>query len=167
MAFIYAPRLASFDYTGCYRYFLTICTCGRRRVLIDQERVAVVVTQLLRVATDGHFAVVAYCVMPDHLHVLMEGQDDAADLREFVRLFKQCSAFEWKRRFGSALWQRGYFDHVLRDEEDTLGVARYIIENPVRAGLVRDPEMYPYLGSFTVSVRDLLYAVQIEPCKRT
>jgi hypothetical protein len=50
---------------------------------------------------------------------------------------------------------------VLRDDEGTIGVAKYIVENPVRAGLVERPEDYPYLGSLTVTVRELLYSVQI------
>ncbi|SRR5258705_9667514 len=57
-----------------------------------------------------------------------------ADFREFVRVFTQRSAFHWKRENASTLWQRSYFEHVLRDKEDTIGVARYILENPVRAG---------------------------------
>ena len=67
-----------------------------------------------------------------------------------------------RRRNATCLWQRGYFEHVLRDDEDTIGVARYIIENPVRAGLVTNPLDYPYLGSFTTTARELLYSVQIE-----
>ena len=59
------------------------------------------------------------------------------------------------------LWQRNYFEHVLRDAEDSVGVAKYILENPVRANLVERPEDYPYLGSMTMDVRDLLYSVQI------
>ena len=71
------------------------------------------------------------------------------------------SLLRWKRENASTLWQRSYFEHVLRDEEDTIGVAKYILENPVRAGLVERPEAYPYLGSMTVSVEELLYSVQI------
>jgi len=60
------------------------------------------------------------------------------------------------------LWQRSYFEHVLRDDEDPFQVARYILDNPVRAGLVQSPENYPFLGSLTMSVRDLLYSIQID-----
>ena len=110
---------------------------------------------------DQGFSVIAYCLMPDHIHLLVEGTHPAADFREFVRLFKQRSSFHWKQRNGVALWQRGYFEHVLRDDEDTVGVAKYILENPVRAGLVERPEDYEYLGSMTMTVRGLLYSVQI------
>jgi REP-associated tyrosine transposase len=99
--------------------------------------------------------------MPDHVHSLVEGNHPGADFREFVRIFKQRSSYEWKRKRGTVLWQRNYFEHVLRDEEDTVGVAKYILENPVRGNLVQRPEDYPYLGSMMMDVRELLYSIQI------
>ena len=104
-------------------------------------------------------AVIAYCFMPDHLHLLVEGLSEGADFRNFMRLFKQGSSYQWKQRYRRELWQRSYFDHVLRDDEDTIAVARYILGNPVRAGLVSSPEDYPFLGSMTMDLRDLLYSV--------
>src|SRR5262245_38440207 len=156
-----SPRLKTFDYLGCYRYFLTICTYDRTRLFVDDQSVRLVLMQLSRTAGDQWFVVIAYCFMPDHVHILVEGNHPAADFCEFVRIFKQRSAFAWKQRSGTALWQRGYFEHVLRDDEDTIGVARYILENPVRGNLVQRPEDYPYLGSMTMEVRELLYSVQI------
>ena len=120
------------------------------------------VMQLSRTAAERGFDVVAYCFMPDHVHLLVEGKQPTANFREFVRIFKQRSSFEWNRTHRTILWQRSYFEHVLRDDEDTIGVARYILENPLRAGLVADVEDYPYLGSMTLAVRDLLYSVQID-----
>ena len=106
------------------------------------------------------FAVIAYCFMPDHLHALVEGITEVADLREFLRIFKQRSSFYSKRATGIELWQRGYFERVLREEEDTFAVARYLLGNPVRSGLVESPGEYPFLGSLTMSVRALLESVQ-------
>jgi REP-associated tyrosine transposase len=117
--------------------------------------------QLARTTDDQRFLVIAYCFMPDHLHMLVEGNHPAADFREFVRIFKQRSSFAWKQNAGTALWQRSYFEHVLRDDEDTIAVARYILENPLRGNLVQRGEDYPYLGSRTMAVRELLYSVQI------
>jgi putative transposase len=162
MPLIYAPRLPAFDYVGYYRYFLTICSFDRVRLFVADDAVEPVVTRLSQTADAYKFSVIAYCLMPDHMHALVAGEHEAADFREFVRVFKQQTAFDWKRRHTTRLWQRGYIDRVLRDEEDTFAVARYIIENPLRAGLVANPLDYPYVGSFTVSLRDLLYSVQIQ-----
>jgi|SRR6185503_3450783 len=156
-----SPRLKTFGYLGFYRYFLTICPYGRVPIFIEDRSVDRVLMQLSRTADDQHFLVIAYCFMPDHVHMLVEGNHPAADFREFVRIFKQRSSFAWKRTNGTALWQRSYFEHVLRDDEDTIGVAKYVLENPVRGNLVRRPEDYPYLGSMTMEVRHLLYSVQI------
>jgi REP element-mobilizing transposase RayT len=161
MPFKTVPRLKSFDYVGMHSYFLTICTSERRRLFTDERLVALVRLQLLRVATSEQFEVIAYCFMPDHLHALTNATRDDADFRRFARVFKQCSSFAWKRTIGGELWQRSYFEHVLREDEDLCGVARYIIENPVRAGLVEDALKYPFIGSATLQVRDLLYSVQI------
>jgi hypothetical protein len=60
------------------------------------------------------------------------------------------------RRSAGRLWQPQYYDHVLRDEEDTLRVARYIIVNPVRAGLVTSPRDYPFSGSDVMPLETLL-----------
>ena len=162
MHLTYAPRLRSFDYRGYYRYFLTICTFRRTRIFTEDAVAREVIAQLSQTASAYQFSVIAYCAMPDHIHALVAGEHETADLREFIRIFKQRTSFEWKRRNATCLWQRGYFEHVLRDDEDTIGVARYIIENPVRAGLVTDPLDYPYLGSFTTTARELLYSVQID-----
>ena len=97
--------------------------------------------------------------MPDHLHLLVEATADEAALREFARVFKQRSAYHWKTAFGTQLWQRSYFEHVLRDGESPVKAAAYILANPLRAGLVDRVEDYPYLGSTTMSIRELLDSV--------
>ena len=94
--------------------------------------------------------------MPDHLHLLVEGTTPDADFLEFMRTFKQRSSFHWKRSFGGELWQRSYYEHVLRDDEDTVTIARYVLANPLRAGLVEDPLRYPFMGSFVYELRELL-----------
>ena len=163
MPFVPPPRLDERCYIGLQRYFLTICTRDRRKAFIDPSMVGPVVARLLDIADSRRFTVVVYCVMPDHLHALLEAQSDAADFREFVRVFTQCTSFQWKRKVGTDLWQRSYFDRVLRADEDTPSIAKYILENPVRAGLAKEPLNYPYLGSVTMDVRDLLNSIAERP----
>ena len=153
------PRLKGFSYRGLYCYSLTICTQHRRRVFISREAVDLVLLQLSQTASRNHVAVIAYCFMPDHLHLLVETTADDSNLAEFVRVFKQCSSYHWKTAFGHVLWQRSYFEHVLREGESPVKAARYLLGNPLRAGMVVSVEDYPFLGSMTMSVRDLLYSV--------
>ena len=86
--------------------------------------------------------------MPDHVHLLVVASD-GADVTAFVRRFKQTSGFACSGLLGSdgPFWQRSYYDHVLRRDEDLESVRRYMRENPVRAGLVEVPEDYPFSGS--------------------
>ncbi len=97
--------------------------------------------------------------MPDHVHLLVEGQNTEADCRRFIARAKQFSGFYYAKTFGGRLWQRYGFERVLRHEEHTLVVAQYIFENPVRAGLVEQVEQYPFLGSAAYSVAAILQAV--------
>ena len=69
--------------------------------------------------------------MPDHLHWLMQ-LGETSPLSRVVHQVKSVSA----HRLGRPLWQAGFHDHVLRREEDVRQIARYIVSNPVRAGLV-------------------------------
>jgi putative transposase len=103
--------------------------------------------------------VIAYCFMPDHLHVLVEGYCEDADIAKFVARFRQSAGYGYCRRWGGRLWQEGYYDHVLRKEDDTLEVARYTIANPVRAGLCDDARKYPHLGSSRYSLDELVGSI--------
>ena len=94
--------------------------------------------------------------MPDHAHFLVEALSDNSNGLKFIARAKQFSGFYYKQRYQRALWQRYGYEHVLRDDEDTRAVARYIFENPVRAGLVQSAEDYRFLGSDTHTVPAIL-----------
>ena len=105
------------------------------------------VREFLRSAAEHGMAILVYCVMPDHLHLLVEGTTDDSDCERFVSRAKQRSAWQFKRRFGKPLWQEGYWDHVLRDAERSEAVIEYIVSNPLRKALVERPEQYAFWGS--------------------
>ncbi|GAB4264576.1 MAG: transposase [Methylomicrobium sp.] len=125
-------------------YHITICTenrlpwfqnmaCGRRLVqhmrhLHEQQTVSSL----------------AWVVMPDHVHWLLQ-LGHGQTLSQAIKTFKGRSASDinhYLQRQG-ALWQRGFHDHALRQEEDIKQIARYIIANPLRAGLVEHIGDYP------------------------
>src|SRR5215208_5329370 len=99
------PRLVADCYRGCRRYFLTICTHGRREWFTSAECVGCVERQLLRTSAAYRYEAVAYGFMPDHLHGLLEGVAEDSDFLKFVSMFKQRTAFAHKRRTGQKLWQ--------------------------------------------------------------
>jgi REP element-mobilizing transposase RayT len=80
--------------------------------------------------------------MPDHLHWLI---NDAASMRQLVYSFKSYSTYA-ARTLGhkNKIWQRSYWDRVVRRNEDWNEVAEYVVHNPVRKGMVADRREYPY-----------------------
>src|SRR5687768_3921082 len=128
-------RLPGFAYRGCYRYFLTYGTFARSRVFVAREPVACASAQFLRAASEEGFEILTYCFMPDHVHMLVEAMDGGSEGKAFIARSKQYSGFHYKARTGARLWQRDSFERVLRDNEGSLAVSRYILGNPVRAGL--------------------------------
>jgi putative transposase len=148
------PRLAPALYVGLQRYFLTICCDGKERWLVNPSTRELVLSELRRTSDVEGIAVVAYCLMTDHLHAVVEGIRDDSDCLAFVRAFKQRTAF--KQHTGRRLWQSSFHDRVLRDYESTQAVVRYVLENPVRSKLVDSPAAYPHSGSLSYSKKDLL-----------
>jgi putative transposase len=157
------PRLNPSLYIGLQRYFLTFCTAQRHACFITMDAVKCVRDQILQVAALFDMEEIAYCFMPDHVHLLVEGHSEASDALAFVHRAKQLSGYEFSRMFGRTLWQPSFNDRILRDDEATLSVARYIFENPVRAGLVKNPEDYPFLGSAKYSTREIMEAICWQP----
>ena len=140
-------RLAGVSYVGYQRYFLTACTAARHPAFASPPVTEGCLWQL-RQSADAHaFAIAAYCFMPDHLHVVVYATSDASDLCAFVVHYKKLTGYEYSRRWGRRLWQPGYYDRVLRDDESTEAVARYVLENPVRAGLAKRLGEYRFSGS--------------------
>ena len=86
--------------------------------------------------------------MPDHLHLLVEGLTDNADLRRFVKIGKQRVAYSFRVEHQiDNVWQEGFHEWVLRPDQTTEHVIRYVLNNPVRARLVEKPEDYPFSWS--------------------
>lgn len=89
--------------------------------------------------------------MPDHLHLFVRGTAQTADLSEFTKRSKQLSGYHGKRVAKHRVWQSGYFERTLKDDEDGTAVVTYILDNPVRAGLVSSASEYPFARRLTPS----------------
>ena len=145
------PFIAGFSYLGSYAYSLTCCTSAKAHHFASAPIVTAVLAQISRTAHERHFAVLAYCFMPDHLHLLVQGLLADSHLHAFVKLARQRSTLAFHGAGGKGrLWQAGYFERTIRSEEDLETVARYIVGNPVRAGLVGSLGEWPYSGGALV-----------------
>ncbi len=142
-------RLPAERYVGRQTYFVTLCFHNRRRLGTNGRIARWIIDELRTRAAGCEFFVHAYCIMPDHVHILVGGASETSSMLKFVMSFKQGTAQEFARRMHRQLWQFKYYDHILRSGDSADRVAWYIWLNPVRKGLCATPTAYPFLGSFT------------------
>ncbi|WP_457319183.1 REP-associated tyrosine transposase [Stenotrophomonas sp. P5_B8] len=128
-------------------YVLTMVCDNRRRWFADPRAAAIAITHLQEIDQRGYARSLAWVVMPDHVHWLLEL--DAKPLSDVARRFKSSSALALNRMRGrgGAVWQAGYHDHAVRSEDSLHRHAMYILGNPVRAGLSEQVGDYPYTWS--------------------
>jgi REP element-mobilizing transposase RayT len=135
-------RRGRFSKAGNF-YVLTAVVEGRRPVSQDWHAGRSVVEQFRSAETSGLVRSMAWVVMPDHFHWLIELRDKT--LAELMCRVKSRSSHSLKRSqdLDGRLWQRGYYDRALRRDEHLQQAARDIIANPLRAGLVQRVGDYP------------------------
>jgi putative transposase len=148
-------RIKGFNYLGFHRYSATICTHLRKPACSSSDVVTPALSTIRQCAAAFGFAIHAYCFMPDHVHLVLAGTNEGADFQRFMASWKQRTGYEFKQRTMEKLWQESYFDHVLRDDEQTIVAVKYVLENPVRKGMVRRFDDYPYSGSDVYTVEQL------------
>ena len=101
-------RFAGFSYRGRYRYLLTLCTANRARLFTETELVRAALARIQQTALETGFSILAYCFMPDHLHLIVEGSREDADLRRFVKIAKQRVVYSLREDHGvRGVWQEG------------------------------------------------------------
>ncbi len=126
-------------------YLVTTVTRERARVFDDFRIARVTILQLRKVSSDSRCSTLAFVLMPDHLHWLVQIHE--ATLSQLVAEVKANSAREVNRLLGGSgqsLWQKGFHDHAVRREESLREIGRYVVMNPVRAGLARRPGEYSH-----------------------
>jgi putative transposase len=129
-------------------FSVTIGTSPRAPVFEELRFGADCVELLRRVSSETDSKVYAFLLMPDHAHLLL-GVGPVADLASVVGQWKSLCSHARRARHGTMrLWQRSFYDHAVRDDEDLRRAATYILDNPVRAGLVSNFHDYPLCGSF-------------------
>jgi len=137
-------------------YFLTFAVDRRQQLLIG-ALAQCFVEHLLKWQREMRFALLAFVVMPDHIHLLgiLTGQ---RQLSEVVRILKGRTGRTLNSLLGQSgsFWQSAFYDHAVRREENLEAITRYIQENPVRQGLVVDPSEYPYSSANTVYAEQML-----------
>jgi REP element-mobilizing transposase RayT len=114
---------------------------------------AIVSEALRSSASSSAVKILVWCLMPNHLHVLVDPWE--GNVIDWVRVFKGRVASEARQEGLHSLWQKSFHDHVLRAEEDTTRVVKYLLENPVRASMAEGWEDWPHHGSLTLDLSRL------------
>ncbi len=148
-------RLKNFDYNRVGVYFITLCTEDRRRILSrivgvdvlgDPKNVellpyGIVADKYIKQMNEFYenITVDRYVIMPDHIHLLLIVSNgwsprtstptkQTTTVSHFISSFKRfCN-----KKYGGNIWQRGFYDHVIRCREDYEEIVKYIHENPMR-----------------------------------
>lgn len=126
-------------------YFVTMCTLHRAKF----SSLRIVQKSLHDYAERGsaefNVGVGRYVIMPDHLHLFVRGDANFV-LAEWVKGLKRAISATSKTLDNQFTWQPGFFDHVLRNDENYGQKWSYVRDNPVRAGLVADADNWLYQG---------------------
>jgi REP element-mobilizing transposase RayT len=128
--------------------FLTVCTEKRKQILCNDK-----IHQLLAESWKKADAwlVGRYILMPDHLHLFCSPVGlEYPSLKKWVQYWKSISATAWPDADLGKVWQRDFWDTQLRKGESYTDKWRYVVHNPVRAGLVDDASLWPHQGEMNV-----------------
>ena len=123
-------------------FFITFNTHHRRKLLANRE-VHERFIAFARAGEHRNIAVGRYVLMPDHVHLFVQGSLDFV-LAQWVRLLKRAPSQSISLQ--RPHWQKGFFDHVIRNSESYAQKWEYVRENPVRARFVEDAEEWLWQG---------------------
>lgn len=128
--------------------FLTVCTKSKKKILANDEAHKLLTTAW---QTRPTWVVGRYVLMPDHIHLFCAPGDlNPPPLTDWVEFWKSYVARKWFDRSQSPIWQRQFWDTQLRRGENYEEKWDYVLQNPVRAGLVGRVEDWPYQGELNV-----------------
>ena len=144
-------RLRGWDYATPRTYFVTFCTFERRHILGCVQRDAVVLSAIGKVVAGSLTAanlagtrLDTQMVMPDHIHLLVATGSDGLEAEHLAACVGRVKAVATRRVHDLALlpsarplWQRGFFDRVVRDDHERDAIRAYIATNPLRWTLKR------------------------------
>ena len=124
-------------------FSVTLCTQDRRPLFQNETWAKTLLSNLETGPIGRESERYAWCLMADHLHLLIGPRE--GNLVDILSRWKSYTGHILRKNgLKEPCWQRGFYDHALRNEEDIQKVAEYIVNNPIRKGLVDNWREYPY-----------------------
>jgi REP element-mobilizing transposase RayT len=139
-------RLRNFDYCSPRSYFVTFGAKHGAQVFHDPVAATVARDTILDFRERGWYALFAFCIMPNHIHLVVKLLGGERKLSKVVGVLKSAIRLRCTDQQRSILWREGYYDRIVRDYETSGQYVRYTLQNPVRAGLVKQFDDYPFSG---------------------
>lgn len=138
-------------------YSITTVTHNRVPLFNNFNLARLLVRELRRLHDNDRVTSLAWVIMPDHLHWLLQ-LNEHWPLSKVMKSVKANSALSINRQLDrrGSIWQKAYFDHAIRKHEDIRHIARYIVANPLRADLSRNIGDYPHWYCIWINETDYL-----------
>ncbi len=150
-------------------YFFTVATHKRRHIFSDKRAVALLRSAWRRTMAREPFETIAFCLLPDHFHCIVKLPAEDAAFSGRLALIKATFSRNYKRHMAcfpqspsrqrqrlSGVWQKRFWEHLVRDEDDLVRHVDYIHYNPVKHGLVTRAAEWPW-STFHRYVRKGIY----------
>ena len=128
-------------------YFLTIVTKDRLNLFLDYANAKTLYNAIKRVQYRKPFEILAYCILPDHWHILIRLPEDDNAFSQKIREIKRLTTYALRESMGNpnlVVWQDRFWEHTVRDENDLTNCFNYIHYNPVHHQLVDLPEQWKW-----------------------
>lgn len=127
---------------------------------LSEPKIVNCFTGILTPSIDRESCIVpVYCFMPDHQHLMITGTRSDSHIWKAVVSYKQKTGFWMSKHKPGMRWQKDFYDHVLRNDENIATQVRYILDNPVRKRLVSSWEEYPFKGSIRCNLEEVLLGI--------
>jgi putative transposase len=140
-------RLQNANYADARAYHLTTITRERAPIFLEPRFARATLNVMYDHRKQFEYAIYAFVLMPDHWHVLLNPLESKRSVSELLGGLKSLSTRAlWALGWEGKVWQERFHDHILRDLENVTETISYILENPVRGGLVQSDQPYPYCG---------------------
>ncbi len=152
-------RLPKEFYKGEISVAFTLCIKEDIQPFVKPEVVRIFTDTLASVVMNANCFVPVYCFMPDHQHLIIAGTGNDSDIWKAIVTYKQKTGFWMATNRPDIRWQKDFYDHVVKTDEDIIAQIRYILDNPVRKGLVSSWQEYSFKGAIGYKIEDVLSGI--------
>ena len=147
-------RLHESAYQNGSAVIITACIQDRKPAFSSISNIEMTLDSLRSATNLENCRCTLYVFMPDHLHLILRAREESSSPMRCMKRFKQQSGFRLAKV--GFKWQKDFYDRIVRGEKELVNQVRYIVGNPVRAGLVEYPLDWPHTGSLEYSIEELL-----------